>query len=378
MRRLLMVLLLLLVGGLGIFPTQASDRISYTSYPEEVAVFLNNIAFARDHLSIPPDSQTQIILPASAYPNTLVLQENGQRVPRYRLSNNEYGQIVVHLDATQGTANRELTLDYLLAGLGWTPTYDMWIRDESEAVRLDFSAQIANNALDLEDTEVRLVAGEVAASGQIDANSTLTANQIIVGYDRSGNTGLSTGGVTIQHVYPVGVITSKVGETAFLNLLSRDFPARRVIVWNAATDIQATVIYKVRNDSELPLAEGIVHTYKDDLFTGSDPVETTPLGGEGSITVGGLQDVRVNRKQSSTLIAQRAFDSDTLYEVELNMTNFSQDPIEIEVVDSWRTDATDFVFSDEPSREPGNMLRWTVRLEPGETKIIEYEYKLDY
>src|SRR5690606_39083489 len=123
------------------------------------------------------------------------------------------------------------------------------------------------------------------------------------------------------------------------NLLSRDFPARRVIVWNADADIQATVIYKVRNDSEMPLAEGMVHTYKDDLFTGSDFVETTPLGGEGSITVGGLQDVRVSRAQSSTLITETFFADDTLYEVELNMTNFSEDPIQIEVVDKWRTDA---------------------------------------
>ena len=50
------------------------------------------------------------------------------------------------------------------------------------------------------------------------------------------------------------------------------------------------MIHKVRNTTDLPLAEGIVRVYQDDLFQGSDFIETTPVGSEGSVTIGSLPD----------------------------------------------------------------------------------------
>ena len=38
------------------------------------------------------------------------------------------------------------------------------------------------------------------------------------------------------------------------------------------------MIYKVNNDSEIALSEGIVRSYQDGLFIGSDSMEFTPIG----------------------------------------------------------------------------------------------------
>jgi hypothetical protein len=379
MKKLLLVLLL--IGGMaGVLPTHAQDQISYTSQPEEVAIFLNDIAFVHDNLSVPGNTNLDILLPATVYPDTIVLREGEQRVSRYSMRVNEAGQTILQIEATPEVENRGISLEYLMYGLGWTPLYDMTLADEAETVQMDFSVQIHNYAMELHDVAVKLVAGRVDAAQQLDSISTVTTNQMIAGYDQNANTNsaLGTGAVTIQHIYEAGSISSDPGETMFLNLLQHTFPARRVLLWNAAADLQATVIYKVRNDSELPLPEGIVHTYKDGLFTGSDFVEVTPIGGEGSVTVGGLQDLRVRRSESQTLIDQTILQTDMLHEVSLELTSFSDEPIEVEVVDPWRPDATDFVFSDEPQREANNLLRWVITIPPGETITITYEFKTEY
>jgi hypothetical protein len=62
------------------------------------------------------------------------------------------------------------------------------------------------------------------------------------------------------------------------------------------------------------------------------------------------------------------------YQVELELSNFSQQPLTIEVVDFQRPDAENLVFSEKPTRETGNILRWVVTVEAGQTVIIRYTF----
>jgi len=146
-----------------------------------------------------------------------------------------------------------------------------------------------------------------------------------------------------------------------------------VLLWNAQTDNRVSVIYKVRNESSLTLAAGIVRTYEDGVFLGSDFVELTPVGSEGSVTLGTLQDVRVNRAQTQTNIG-RLFDR-IQTNVELTVSSFSAEPVDIEIVDAYPATAENFSFSQEAERQIGNLLRWQVTIPPGETLTITYQYE---
>ncbi len=378
--RCVIVVALLLGIVLATAPVAAEDRITYISQPETVAVFLNDIAYVQDHVTLPGDADVQIILPPNIYQDTLIVHENGERLPVYRISRRD-GQVVLQWDSSGEAEVRDITLGYLLPGLSWKPTYDMLLAAETDAetVQLDFYAEITNTTLTLDAVNVKLVAGRVDTSQVIDSTSSVTVNQYVAGYDDStGGVTLNAGAVTIQHVYDAGQISATPSETIYISLLQAELPARRVILWNAPVDLQPTVIYKVRNTSEVPLAEGIVRSYQNNLFIGSDFVETTPLGSEGSITVGGLQDVRVRRAESVSAIDNAPDRFDTQHEVTLTLNNFSDRDIQIDVVDAWPPESSDFQFSLEPVREAGNLFRWQVTLAPGETLVIDYEFKATY
>lgn len=372
--RLIIILAALLL--MSAIPAFADDRITYVSQPEAVTIFLNNIAFVQDSFSLAGGSDLEIVLPEQIYPDTLILYENGARVPSYTLSRST-GALTLKPDSSASAEVREITLEYLIYGLNWKPNYDMAIAEESEQVHFAFYAEISNSIFPMDDVDVTLAAGRVDIAQPISGAAAPSSNQYIAGYDDTGTSQgvLSAGAVTIQYQYPLGNLTVSPGDTLYRQVLETDFAARRILLWNANSDQQVSVIYKVNNDSEIALSEGIVRSYQDGLFIGSDSMEFTPIGSEGSVTVGHLQDVRVNRAESSTYQDSTFNNRDYLHEITLTMSNFGGDDIQIEVVDRYPADAIEFEYSTEAQRDAGNLLRWLVTIPAGETKTISYRFK---
>ena len=359
----------------GAASAQNDDQISYTSQPDRVAVFLNNVAFARDTVGLPGGVDVRIVLPQTVYPDTLVLRENGKRVRNYRLDY-KTGLPTIKWQSASDSELRDVSMEYLLGGVSWRPTYDMWLgADTDETVDFDYFAEITDSALELSDVQTQLVAGFVDLNNPIAPAAELSANQRLAGFDDSFIPASPSGQVDIQHIYDIGTLTAEPGDTIYSQLVGETLPARRLHLWNAPTDQQVTVIYKVTNDSDQPFAEGVVRSYQDGLFIGSDFVERTPIGSEGSITVGHLQDVRVKRAQTQSAIDLGRFDHQ--FDVELTIENFTDTTVHMEVVDFLPSNAERLEASIDPQLEAGNIMRWIISVEPGDEMVITYKYLVD-
>jgi hypothetical protein len=359
-----------------ILPVHAEDQLNYISQPDEMVLFLNDIAFVRDTLHIPGDAEARIVLPAGVYQDTLMVSQDDMRVPEYRISSTS-GSVILTISASENADLRPITLEYLTAGASWKPSYDMAFSEgETENVDFHFFAELRNDVFALDGVDVKLAAGNVSTSQQISAGSTVTMNQYIAGYDDDSSAGLSEGAVTLQYLYPLEKpVSAEPGETLYMQLLGATLPARRLLLWNASADKQVTVIYKVENTSDIPLSEGIVRSYQDGLFVGSDFIEFTPLGAEGSVTIGGLQDMRVNRADTTTYNDRLDYERQTLHAITLTMRNFTQNPIDLEVVESYPVGGLEFKFSTQPEFEAGNRLRWQVTIPADGTVEITYSYR---
>ena len=94
---------------------------------------------------------------ADRYADTLVLRENGKRVANYRL-NYGTGQPTIKWQSATDSELRDISMEYLLGGVSWRPTYDMWVgADTDETVALDYFAEITDSSLDLDDVDVAVV-----------------------------------------------------------------------------------------------------------------------------------------------------------------------------------------------------------------------------
>ncbi|MBZ0302327.1 MAG: DUF4139 domain-containing protein, partial [Anaerolineae bacterium] len=193
--------LFVLICAVWAAPVAAADRIQFVSQPDELAVFFNDIAYARDEITLPGGVDVAVVLPQQVLVDTLVIREDGQRIPGYRLSYVD-GQLTLQWLSASSKAVRQATIEYLMSGVGWSPKYDMWLgADDAETVNFDFYAEIRNPALMLEDVQMRLVAGRVDTSQPMDDISRVTANQYLAGYDEAQVAQSFTGTATIQHVY---------------------------------------------------------------------------------------------------------------------------------------------------------------------------------
>jgi len=383
-------------------PIGAQDQINYISQPDELTVFLNDVVFVRDDLRVPLDVETRIVLPQQIVQDTLILRDEAGRLPLYSI-NRQTGQVILTIGGASdsGTGEvRNLTLEYITyGGIRWQPRYDLHLQaDNVESVSFDFFAEIQNDSFTLTETKVNLVAGRVDVSGQTPLDMMLNSNMTqgfsdmmatatpVFGSVPPSSPPITTStevAVTTQSVYEIPPLTSQPGETVYAELLETTFPSRRVLVWNANTDAQGIVVFKVRNTSEIALAEGIVRSYQDGLFAGSDEIEYTPPGGEGSVTVGPLRDVRVRREVSQMAVsAQNPNDADgieTQWQVTLTLTSLTAGEQEIEVVDLFPDGALNLEFqAPEPERQGGNRLRWLLTVPPGEEIQLIYSYRTPY
>ncbi len=108
---------------------------------------------------------------------------------------------------------------------------------------------------------------------------------------------------------------------------------------------------------------------------GSDDIELTPVGSEGSVTVGHLQDVRVKRAETQSAVDMGRFDYQS--KVELTISNFTPTTVHMEIVDYLPPQAEELQASIEPQLEAGNIMRWQISVEPGDEMVISYEYLID-
>lgn len=394
---MLMIFALVTVLAAVALPLGAQDQINYISQPDELTVFLNDVVFVRDNLRVPLDVETRIVLPPQIVQNTLILRDENGRLPLYSI-NRQTGQVILTIGgAAEGTTGeaRSLTLEYLaLGGIRWQPHYDLHLQAGNvETVAFDFFAEIQNDSFTLRGTKVNLVAGRVDASGEVPMDVFLNSNMLQGFADMRATATPApyiappdaevSGVVTTQAVYEIPPLTSQPGETIYAELLETTLPARRVLVWNADRDAQGIVVFKVRNTSQTPLAEGIARSYQDGLFTGSDEIEYTPPGGEGSVTVGPLRDVRVRREVTRTSVqALNPNDGDgieSLWQVTLTLTSLTTSEQEIEVTDTFAEGALNLEFGrSEPERQGGNRLRWMVTLPSGAEIQLAYSYRTAY
>ncbi|MCD4686931.1 MAG: DUF4139 domain-containing protein, partial [Anaerolineae bacterium] len=343
----------------------------------------------------------RVLLPPGTFPDTLILTENDVRVRNYRIAPQSgevyYSQAAFRYDAGNmygggGTSyalmwesgeevmaadTRTIKLEYMMSGAHWTPTYDMMIRGE-DTVDLAFFAEIQNSTLLLEDATVYLVAGRVDLSQQVGLGDQMTFNQAAVGYaDTAELPAMGVGAVDLQHIYPLEAVSAAPGDIVYVNLVEATLEARRLLVWNAIEEREVDVIYKVRNTTEIPFAEGIVRSYQDGLFMGSDYIETTPVGGEGSVTVGSLPDVRVRRTESEEYFGgTRDY---YLHTVTLEVENFGETDLALSIVDRWMDQAWQFEYTPvAPERQTDNLLRWDVTVAVGEKVTITYTFRTEY
>lgn len=394
--KVLAVILVALAAG-SVVPVASADDVSirYETQPDEAVLYLGDLVYGRDTVSLPP-GDVEVAFPPNVIADSLIVTEDGERVRVLRFRNRNAVSMEAMLSSraepltdyqaqrvlvtwpSEATETREVVIEYLMRGAGWRPVYDMNVLDEENVV-FSFNVEITDYTLTLDGAKVKLVSGMIASSDMGTYAAQMTAAQNALGYQNVGAEWAAPQAeqISAHHVYDIGALSIAPGDVVRVGMVSETLGARRVIAWDTSQGERTDVVYKVANTSALPFAEGLVRTYQDGIYLGSDFIEWTPAGSEGSVTVAGMSDVRVRRRESVEEVAARQFQNEYHHEVTLEIGNYSGEEITITVLDRWNSDAVEFSFSHEPARQPGNLFRWDVSVPAGERVTITYDFYTD-
>ena len=306
-----------------------------------------------------------------------------------------------------GSGSREVTLLYIISGVSWNSEYylDMFTpfedgEDSDEDARLEHWAVIKNNlGFDLEDINVRLVAGDIKLENSGYSNykafEMSYAHALINDYEDVGRGSGSTTSIFSLQEFVVFTlpykITLKEGVTKKIQLQNCDVeieeefvydashfqPSRNSLrTWEGEAAGKVHKILKVKNNGKTWPA-GMVHVYQDYMLIGQDGIEWTPKGRSAKVTIGISSDIDVKKKATVKKInPEDRYNDDYHYKIVIEIKNYKEDEVTIKVFDYFNSRALDLKADPDFEEKPGNTMTWEITLEPGEEKKIEYTYEI--
>jgi hypothetical protein len=383
----------------------------YIPAADEIIIYNADLAQLTQRFTIEGNDPFRIDVTQALLPNTLRVRVDGVDVPLFTLtavpasgqnyssSTSYYNYDPYHGNSPQVTrywldwdnANldgADVQLTYLVHGISWSARYTCDVIDD-ETVHFLYTAEIDNRMLKIDDCRIRLLSGIVAGINQQEWNNMtatqrggLLYNSMEAGYSSSVETQVT---LNVHEVYEIGERNLEPGKMTCIALYDGTLDQSKHLVWDAREDREKAgkvqVIYKIMNDTDAPFAAGTVQVYEDDIFIGMDPMEMTPIGSPGHITIGESMDFRVFRYQKDEYLSTKipglpswVYNKHT---VTLEVRYFGKDPATLEILDSSRgynriVKEIDGEFIEDERYD--NLMKFELDVKNGDKKTIEYVY----
>jgi len=350
----------------------------YESSPKEAVIYNGNTALIKDMLTVYAEKHVSVLLPASIVLESLTIKDNGSPVKSCFFDTKNQGGLYKLNWQSNSPGKRNVELNYLINGINWKPAYNMNILDDTK-VDFSYNVIITNNGTDLKDVTVKLVSGLIGSENnnnqRYNYNMTMTQAALPDTGEYSSATGSER--VNAYYTYDLGSQTINKSGITNINLITKNLSCTKNIVWDTRNGQRVDVIYKVLNDSDKPFAEGLVRIYQQGLYMGSDYVEWTPPGSKGSITMGGLSDIRVKKTVSIEEDVEKRGTKEYHHKIILEINNFDSKDLKLKVMDTKYPDRTDVKYDTSPSEEIGKTVIWEITVPAKGNKKINYEFYSD-
>lgn len=332
---------------------------------------------------------------------------------------------------TKGDAASALSIQYLVRGLTWVPSYAIDISAPGTAV-LTAKAEVINDAEELDGATLQFVTGfpnlafahvidPLAMRGDMDAffdalggsaeSVPLVARQAVLSNVASRESmgafpvaGPPADGAAVEDLffYERAGVVLEPGTRGLYSLFTARVPYEHLYEWEIGDTVEATeptpeppqeeVWHSVRltNDAGLPWTTAPAMTTKDGNLLGQDTLYYTAAGAKTDVRITRAVDlsceqteVEIARERNAASFYGHSYDKVTV-KGELSATSHKRDAVRLEIVKHLQgevaknPDQAEVVATAKGLRRvnPNLSLTWSVPLEPAATRQITYEYTL--
>ncbi|MDO8683235.1 MAG: hypothetical protein Q7N50_07130 [Armatimonadota bacterium] len=312
-------------------------------------------------------------------------------------------------------------MGYLQQGINWVPTYTLDLASPTEA-RMTLRATITNGVEDLSDCNIFFVVGvpNFMLKNQLDpltvhalGTSILTAlpsssagmSQLVSNaqiaemgragaprrddYDRVTVPTVDVPGEGLQdlYFYEKNGLDIAAGDVVMTTVMTATLPYRSLFTWNADAGKEVEHFLVIRNNGAVPLTTGPVMVVQNGKPLGQDQMKFISPKSEGRLKLTQTTDIRTDKSERELERGKIETFDRTQYipvtiEGRLALENYRKEAAQTEV--SWSVNGKVLEASDnadiradtsiEQGLNPKSALKCTVKVEPGQKKVITYKY----
>jgi hypothetical protein len=306
---------------------------------------------------------------------------------------------------SEAGGRQELRLRYLATGLAWHADYiATWYPDRDRLDLISLVSLVNQAGMDIEQAEVRLLAGEVAQAQPPGVPMARQQMAMAADAEMVGASGVQARSFSDRHLYGLpGRIDLARGETRQVRLFSatdvaveKRFRLENLIQTGRAPDelgpLHPQILLRLRNEAKAglgrPLPAGTVRIYQP-LGQNGDGEQD----GEGAIFVGAAGLAHLAEGESAELSLGEAFDvsarawltefrristTSGAYETgqRAELVNGGKQAVSVELVGhmpaGWRL----LKETTSHTRESGNRIRWDIQIPAGGKATFEYRIRV--
>ncbi|MCC6679815.1 MAG: hypothetical protein IT445_02830 [Phycisphaeraceae bacterium] len=350
-------------------------------------------------------------------------------------------QPALAFDAAATGSGTTIYVTYLAQGIAWSPSYSVHLSDNSDdTATLSAKAVVVNDLLDLESTDVDLIAGypnlqfaqtpsamspdplpqllnqlrQAGQSGFSDMESNLMRQSVAYERGAPGRTMPSMPGTPIAgedaedlYFYHLPDVTLKSRERGYYPLFSAQVPAEHVFTWDIPDFLDANNIYrqdaaeqveavwhalKLTNNTDAPWTTGAAVTFSGERLLGQDTLHFVPPKASTRLRI--TQAVSIDAEQNEYEIERQrnaanfhGYDHDLVtIRGELKVTSYKNEPADLIITKLFSGELLE--ADGEPQNvtlarglrqiNPRGKLEWTVTVPPGKDHAVtlNYSYKV--
>ena len=367
---------------------------------------------------------TRRMVEQKKYVDRLSAQVNEQNAKRDR----PVGEIEVTLTARSRTTI-DLDLSYVVSNAGWTPVYDVRVRDTKSAASLAYKAQVyQNTGFDWQNVRLTLSTANPALPGSqpelgtdyvgfyepkppVPVAQGRMLNEVIVASGAQRNMKAmrakdnadafgapaqldNTADVTqavdqptnISFVIalPYTILTN--GRPQLVDIQTSDLPATYRYELTPKLDTDAFLTAQITGWDKLNLLNGVARIYFEGTFVGESRVSLAEAKDTLSLSLGRDKRIIAKREQIEDVSSRKSIGSNQRegHAYRISLRNTRQEPVSLTVYDQIPvstdtrievslTDAGGTVLNPETGK-----LTYRLTLQPGENRALTFRYEIKY
>jgi len=364
-------------------PAHAGRSSAVKSRPERVTIYRDGYGSFEEELGATALRKKAVELPASTDLSSVALFRGNERVAavvlrektvKVRTAKGSRERKVGYLlslrpERGAGVRSGTLLLRYAASGISWQPQIEVMTSQDGGQADLSVKAVITNGVLELEDCDTQLASG----CGQLKSRPDY---EIPYSMGPKPNPDGYANLRAADVLYKVGKQKLPKGSTVVVSVMAGRTQCNTKYIWGTGARFPVQKVLVLPSPFRSPLCPGLASVFRGNTMVSQDWSVWAAPQDELTLRAGSAPAIKVHRRVDTSQNPEARF-REFNHRIVLRVTNGKEEEIQLAVVFRKLMGSrhkNEYHFKREPDRQPGNWMIWDLKLAPGASEKIEFDF----